>query len=43
MGEGMTEEEAREIIWEKLSRDIVKRTIKGFGSVTSASEKKVPN
>lgn len=43
MGEGMTEEEAREIIWEKLSRDIVKRTIKGFGSVSSASERKVPN
>jgi hypothetical protein len=42
-GEGMTEEEAREIIWEKLSRDIVKRTIKGFGSVSSASERKVPN
>lgn len=42
MGEGMTEEEAREIIWEKLSRDIVKRTVKGFGSVSSASEKKVP-
>jgi hypothetical protein len=42
MGEGMSEEEARDIIWEKLSRNIVKRTIKGFGSVTSASEKKVP-
>ncbi|MDR2191998.1 MAG: LPS assembly lipoprotein LptE [Endomicrobium sp.] len=42
MGEGMTEEEARDIIWEKLSRNIVKRTIKGFGSVTSASEKKIP-
>ncbi|MDR1195645.1 MAG: LPS assembly lipoprotein LptE [Endomicrobium sp.] len=41
--EGMTEEEARELIWEKLSRNIVKRTIKGFGSVSSASEKKVPN
>lgn len=43
MSEGMTEEEAREIIWEKISRDIVKRTIKGFGSVSSASERKVPN
>lgn len=42
-GEGMTEDEAREIIWEKLSRDIVKRTIKGFGSVSSVSEKKVPS
>jgi hypothetical protein len=42
MGEGMTEDEAREIIWEKLARNIVKRTIKGFGSVSSVSEKKVP-
>jgi hypothetical protein len=42
MGEGMTEEEARAVVWEKVSRDIVKRTIKGFGSVTSVSEKKVP-
>ncbi|MDD5688396.1 MAG: LptE family protein [Elusimicrobia bacterium] len=39
---GITEEEAREIIWEKLSRDIIKRTIKGFGSVTGISDKKVP-
>lgn len=42
MGEGMTEEEAREIIWEKLSRNIIKRTIKGFGSVSTTSEKKIP-
>ncbi|MCL2484924.1 MAG: LPS assembly lipoprotein LptE [Endomicrobia bacterium] len=42
MGEGMTEEDARTFIWEKLSRDIVKRTIRGFGSVTSVSERKVP-
>ena len=42
IGEGMTEEEARDVIWEKLSRNIVKRTIKGFGSVTSVSERKVP-
>jgi len=42
MGDGMSEEEARTIIWEKLSRDIVKRTIRGFGSVTSVSERKVP-
>lgn len=38
---GMTEEEAREYIWEKLSRDIVKRTIKGFGNVSGISERKV--
>ena len=39
---GTTEEAAREIIWEKLSRNILKRTIEGFGSVTGISEKKVP-
>jgi hypothetical protein len=39
---GMSEEEARQIIWDNLSRDITKRTIEGFGSVTGASEKKVP-
>jgi len=43
MSGGMTEEEARQIIWEKLARNIVKRTVKGFGSVSSVSEKKVPN
>ena len=39
---GKTEEEVREILWENLARDIVKRTIEGFGSVSGASEKKVP-
>lgn len=38
---GMTEEEAREYIWEKLSRDIVKRTIKGFGNAGGISDRKV--
>lgn len=38
---GRTEEEVRETIWDNLSRDIVKRTIEGFGSVSGASEKKV--
>jgi hypothetical protein len=38
---GMTEEEAREYIWDKLSRDIVKRTVKGFGSAAGISERKV--
>jgi hypothetical protein len=42
MGDGMSEEEAREIVWAKMSRNIVRRIIKGFGSVTSMSEKKVP-
>lgn len=39
---GQTEEEIREIIWENVSRDILKRTFEGFGSVTGASQKKVP-
>jgi len=40
--DGMSEEEAREIVWIKMSRNIVRRVIKGFGSATSISEKKVP-
>ncbi len=39
---GITEEESREIIWDKLSRDIYKRTIEGYGSVTGELEKRVP-
>lgn len=39
---GLTEEQAREQIWEVLAKDIVKRTVQGFGSATSVSEKKVP-
>lgn len=39
---GKTEEEARQLIWDNMSRDIVKRTIEGFGSVSGVSEKKVP-
>jgi hypothetical protein len=42
MGDGMSEEEARKIVWTKMSRNIVKRVVKGFGSTTSMSEKKVP-
>lgn len=38
---GMTEETAREYIWEKLARDIVKRTVKGFGNAGGISERKV--
>jgi hypothetical protein len=37
-----TEEEARQTIWDQLSRDIRKRTIEGFGSVTGASDRAVP-
>jgi hypothetical protein len=40
---GLTENEAREILWDLFARDIVKRTIEGFGSVSGASERKVPN
>lgn len=37
---GMTEEQAREQIWQLLSRDIVRRTVEGFGTVTSESSRK---
>ena len=39
---GISEEESRAIIWDKLSRDIFKRTIEGFGSVTGELDRKVP-
>jgi hypothetical protein len=38
---GITEEQARELVWKTLSRDVVKRTIEGFGAVTSQSERKI--
>ncbi len=38
---GLTEEQAREKLWEIMSKDIVKRIVEGFGSVTGVSEKKV--
>ncbi|MDR0291302.1 MAG: hypothetical protein LBI01_00680, partial [Elusimicrobium sp.] len=37
---GMTEEQARGQVWDQLSRDIVKRTTDGFGSVWSQSSKR---
>lgn len=40
---GMTEVQARDTIFEKLSKDIVKRTVEGFGSVKSENKKKVMN
>lgn len=40
---GMTEVQARDVIFEKLSKDIVKRTVEGFGSVRSENKKKVMN
>jgi len=39
---GMTEEQAREALWEILAKDVVMRTVEGFGSVTSTSQKKLP-
>jgi hypothetical protein len=39
---GMTEEAARESMWEVLAKDIVKRTVDGFGAASSASQKKIP-
>ncbi|MDE2292371.1 MAG: hypothetical protein KGL53_09835 [Elusimicrobia bacterium] len=38
---GMTEEQARELVWDTLARDIVKRTIEGFGSVSGSSLRSV--
>ncbi|HBE88377.1 MAG TPA: hypothetical protein DDW67_04470 [Elusimicrobia bacterium] len=39
---GLTEESARAFLWEILAKDIVRRTVEGFGSVSSASQKKIP-
>ena len=38
---GLSEEQAREQIWDILSRNIVKRVIDGFGSVTGTSERRI--
>ncbi len=40
---GITEQQARDKIFEKLSKDIVIRTVDGFGSVRSENKKKVMN
>lgn len=39
---GINEEQAREIVWNKLSHDIYTRTVEGFGSVTGEIPKKLP-
>ncbi len=39
---GKTVEEAREELWERFANDIVRRTVEGFGSVTSSSPRGVP-
>ena len=38
---GLTEQQARDMVWQKLSKDIVKRTVDGFGSVMSENKRKV--
>jgi hypothetical protein len=38
---GKTEEQAREQIWDILARNIVKRVIQGYGSVTGTSQRRV--
>lgn len=38
---GMTEEQARELIWDVLARDVVTRVVKGFGSVSGASRRDI--
>lgn len=40
---GLTEEQAREALWEILAKDIVLRTVSGFGSVSSTSQKRIPH
>ncbi|MDR2811529.1 MAG: LPS assembly lipoprotein LptE [Endomicrobium sp.] len=42
IGDGMSEEDARQIVWIQMSRNIVRRVSKGFVSATSIAEKKVP-
>ncbi len=37
---GLSEEQAREQIWDILARNIVKRVVEGFGSVTGTSERR---
>jgi hypothetical protein len=38
---GLTEEQAREQIWDILSRNIVRRVVYGFGSITGTSERRI--
>jgi len=39
---GLTEEQAREVLWEIIAKKIMLRTVEGFGSVSSESNKKLP-
>ncbi|MDD5656355.1 MAG: LPS assembly lipoprotein LptE [Elusimicrobia bacterium] len=38
---GMTEEQAREQVWDVLARDIVTRVVDGFGTVTGTSQRTI--
>lgn len=38
---GLTEEQAREQIWDILARNVVRRTVDGFGAVTGTSERRI--
>jgi len=38
---GITEEQARELIWDVLARDVVKRTVEGFGTVSGRSRREI--
>ena len=38
---GFTEEQSREQIWDILAKNVVKRTVDGFGSVTGTSERRI--
>lgn len=38
---GLTEEQAREQIWDILARNVVKRVVYGFGAVTGTSERRI--
>ncbi|MBI2789222.1 MAG: hypothetical protein HYX59_11115 [Elusimicrobia bacterium] len=38
---GLSEEQAREQIWDILARNIVKRVVYGFGSITGTSERRI--
>lgn len=38
---GLTEEQAREQIWDILARNIVRRVVYGFGSITGTSERRI--
>ena len=38
---GLSEEQAREQIWDVLSRSVVKRVVDGFGSVTGTSQRRI--